>query len=167
MRKIIFLDVDGVLNSNWYYKCLEDMHGYDKDIDIEKVKLLKEIVDATGAEIVLSSTWRTLREIDDSSALPMFTHLENMLKKHGMTIIDYTPVLSYNRPAEIKTWLEQKDENYIKNIRFISLDDDFRQVEYDFYGLGKCLVQTSYWQIPGGLQKEHVDKAIKILNGET
>lgn len=39
--KIVFLDVDGVLNSHEYYKSLEDTHGYDKDVDIEKVKLLK------------------------------------------------------------------------------------------------------------------------------
>lgn len=61
--KVIFLDFDGVittLRSNW---CL------DKD----KMLLLKRIVDATGAKIVISSSWRrhtledTLKDITDTS----------------------------------------------------------------------------------------------------
>ena len=46
--KIIFLDFDGVittLKSNWA-------------IDNEKVELVKQICDATGAKIVISSSWR-------------------------------------------------------------------------------------------------------------
>lgn len=167
--KIIFLDVDGVLNSNDYYKSLEDTHGYDKDIDLEKVKLLKEIVDATGAEIVLSSTWRILRETDESPALATFVHLENVLKEHGMEIKDYTPVIKGIRPLEIATYLEDLDkritrEDNIEAINFISLDDDFTVKDYENEDLYDCLIQTSYWKSPGGLQTEHVEKAIKILN---
>lgn len=46
--KIIFLDIDGVLN----------YENSKSKVEEEKVKLLKEIVDKTGAEIVLSSDWR-------------------------------------------------------------------------------------------------------------
>ncbi|MCS2235553.1 HAD domain-containing protein [Bacteroides thetaiotaomicron] len=48
MSKIIFLDFDGVittLKSKW-------------TIDNEKVELVKQICDATGAKIVISSSWR-------------------------------------------------------------------------------------------------------------
>lgn len=165
-KKIIFLDIDGVLNSAEYYQSLKDIHGYDKDIDIEKVKLLKEIVDATGAEIVLSSTWRMLREIDGSPALVMFTHLENVLKEHGMEIKGYTPVISNNRPLEIRRYIDDHRFNEDINFRFVSLDDDFTEKEYDAVGLAHGLIQTSYWRNPGGLQPEHVKKAIRILNGE-
>lgn len=61
--KVIFLDFDGVittLRSNWsLYK--------------EKMLLLKRIVDATGAKIVISGSWRrhtledTLKHITDKS----------------------------------------------------------------------------------------------------
>ena len=61
MRKIIFLDIDGVLNSMDYFEQTKDCKGYT-EINPEKVKLLKEIVDRTGAEIVLSSTWRDLEK---------------------------------------------------------------------------------------------------------
>ena len=61
--KVIFLDIDGVLNSfqtfrEIYYE--HELTGFRRvAIDIDKVKLLKEIVDNTGALIVLSSSWRT------------------------------------------------------------------------------------------------------------
>lgn len=45
--KVIFLDIDGVLNTN-----------SDREISNDKLKLLSELVSKTGAEIVLSSSWR-------------------------------------------------------------------------------------------------------------
>lgn len=48
MNKVVFLDFDGVvttLKSNW-------------TIDNSKVDLVKQICDATGAKIVISSSWR-------------------------------------------------------------------------------------------------------------
>ena len=69
---------------------------------------------------------------------------------------------------EIKTWLnERSDKN---DIRFISLDDDFTKNDYVQYGIGECLIRTEFWsntEETGGLQEWHVEKAIKILNGET
>ena len=53
-------------------------------------------------------------------------------------------------------------------IRFVSLDDDFSKDDYDKYGIGECLVKTTFYCddiSEGGLQQEHVDKAIEILNG--
>ena len=62
--KIIFLDVDGVLNSQSYYiewmrrrRVGVDYDNSEKEIDESCVKNLKEIVDKTGAAIVLSSTY--------------------------------------------------------------------------------------------------------------
>lgn len=53
--KVIFLDVDGVLNSqDLFERCGEEL----VPIDEENIRYLKEIVDATGAQIVLSSSWR-------------------------------------------------------------------------------------------------------------
>ena len=50
--KVIFLDVDGVLNSqDLFERCGDEL----VPIDEENIRCLKEIVDATGAEIVLSA----------------------------------------------------------------------------------------------------------------
>ena len=58
--KVIFLDIDGVLNSDEYVDKVKksDIQGIERDIDIEKVKLLKRAIDETGAKVVLSSSWR-------------------------------------------------------------------------------------------------------------
>ena len=77
MKKIIFLDIDGVLNCQDTFvnnyrervmlnKCLnESIENRVKismcDIDYEKVMLLKHICDVTGSKIVVSSSWRLLR----------------------------------------------------------------------------------------------------------
>ena len=45
--KVIFLDIDGVLNTN-----------SDREISDDKLKLLSELVSKTGADVVLSSSWR-------------------------------------------------------------------------------------------------------------
>ena len=60
--KIIFLDFDGVITTPASRGCLS----------AQKMQLVKKIVDATGAKIVISSSWRrrdvesTLEEITDS-----------------------------------------------------------------------------------------------------
>ena len=54
--KIIFLDIDGVLNSRAYDR--KRNWNEQTDIDETRLPLIKEIVDATNAKIVLSSTWR-------------------------------------------------------------------------------------------------------------
>ena len=54
--KVIFLDVDGVLNSQQLFEKCEDDQLIS--VDEDNIKNLKTIVDATGAKIVLSSSWR-------------------------------------------------------------------------------------------------------------
>ena len=162
MRKIIFLDIDGVLNSIDYFEQTKYCKGYT-EIDPEKVKLLKEIVDRTGAEIVLSSTWRNLAKRKDESEHPMYTYLTDTLKEYGMEIIDHTPYIGQDRPKEIRAWLDNQQD---KDIQFVSLDDDFQEQIYDEVGIGDCLVRTSFYEKYGGLRQEHVEKAVRILNME-
>ena len=162
MRKIIFLDIDGVLNSMDYFGQTKDCKGYT-EINPEQVKLLKEIIDRTGAEIVLSSTWRNLGKRKNEPEHPMYTYLTDILKEYGMEIVDHTPYIGQDRPKEIKAWLDKQSD---KDIRFVSLDDDFTEHKYDEVGIGDCLVRTSFYEKDGGLRQEHVEKAVEILNRE-
>ena len=96
----------------------------------------------------------------------MYQYLVESLAKYGMEIMDSTPVVEMNRPLEIVTWLENREDK--ENIRYVSLDDDFSKEQYDKYGIGDCLVYTRFFcndVSEGGLQQEHVDKAIEILGG--
>jgi hypothetical protein len=56
--KILFLDIDGVLNSEKFYKNRVRVDGVRNEIDQCALKLLERILEKTGCLIVLSSTWR-------------------------------------------------------------------------------------------------------------
>lgn len=159
LMKVIFLDVDGVLNSMDWFDKNKGKKGYT-EINPKKVELLKEIVDKTNAKIVLSSTWRSLVKNEHEEEHPMYSYLVETLRKYGMEVFSSTPYIGNNRPKEIKAWLESQSEE----MRFISLDDDFFPSEYRKYGIENCLVKTSFYEKDGGLRKEHVEKSIKLLN---
>ena len=166
MRKIIFLDVDGVLNSLPYAERVRNTVD-DEEINEENVKRLKQIYDATNAEIIISSTWRDCDIPNNKSVYFMWQYLESKLRKYGMRISGKTPQLGNNRPYEISEWLRENTER--EEVRFVSLDDDFIEDEYEEYGIGNCLIRTYFFCLSedeGGLQQEHVDMAIRKLNGD-
>ena len=156
-NKIIFLDVDGVLNSQSYLLGCKENDNSEREIDEECVKNLKTIVDKTGADIVLSSTWRRMKD-DHKLAI----HLNTILDKYGLHISGKTPWIHGNRPEEIKVWLDNyiSKGNRIKS--FVILDDEFYD-EYKKYGLENNVVKTSFYEENGGLRMEHVEKAVCIL----
>lgn len=161
MEKIIFLDIDGVLNSsntfkenktikNLYNKCLDRTYMNDLkwlllDIDFEKLQLLKKIVEVTGAKIVISSSWRNLR---------LYPLIEEYLVSKGLPIIGTTKNIESQRGKEIKTYIE---ENKIND--FIVLDDEIFD-DYDDLIINR-LIKTDFYQ--NGLDEQHVEEAIKVL----
>lgn len=64
MRRFIFLDIDSVLNSKDWNHLYRDNDNFkynpdiDPDIDFRAVKRINKLVEVTGAEIILSSSWR-------------------------------------------------------------------------------------------------------------
>lgn len=98
MNKFIFLDIDGVMNSNLFYSERTQDKRYNDwikehpqriawnacDIDPRAVERLNRLTDATGAKIVVSSTWRS------------------------------------DRGSEIQEWLDKQTEPY----RYVIFDDD-------------------------------------------
>ena len=103
-EKVIFLDIDGVLNSN---------RSTEPIIAEDMVKRLAHIARKTGASIVLSSSWRYeyARHINSESDYydKDVDRLIILLKKYGLEIADITPLSYINganaRPYEIRTWL--------------------------------------------------------------
>ena len=161
--KIIFLDIDGVLNSMDWCENQKDSGRYT-EINPEKVKMLKEIVDRTGAIIVLSSTWRTLSRIPGSrNEHPQYTYLVDSIADYGLKIKSHTPYINNNRPEEIMEWISEYEDK--EDIQLVCLDDDFWPEHYEKYGMKDHLVHTCFYEADGGLRKEHVEKAVKILNG--
>lgn len=151
--KIIFLDVDGILNSN----DTEDVFRGFIGLDYSGIKLLREIVDATGAEIVLVSSWKSRwykdhKELQDNLA----NYLDARLAEEGLKIMDKTEGSSFDRGAGIVEWLS---EHTVES--WIVLDDEIF-ADYEEYGIMPHLVKTSFYD--GGLKDKHVELAIKILN---
>ena len=159
---LIFLDIDGVLNSMPYCELQKGKTGHHEISDFH-VKMLSKIYHSCHASIVLASTWRYLRNTTENEAKIMYQYLIDTLAKYGMQIMSHTPVIFGNRPLEIATYLQNIDTN---NINYIILDDDFSKEEYKKYGLEKNLIPTKFFCYDiseGGLQPEHVEKAINFF----
>ena len=69
--KVIFLDVDGVLNSDEYFDKIKNLNidGIQSEIDVEKIKMLNMAINETGAKIVLTSSWRYTRNAQELKKL--------------------------------------------------------------------------------------------------
>jgi hypothetical protein len=156
--KVLFLDVDGVLNCKTTKARCDHYIGIDR----AKVRLLKQIIDETNAKIVLSSTWR-LGYVKSYHGYEEMQHskkyLEQRLNEAGLSVYDVTPDLGrsgWARADEIKQWISNCKEQ-ITNIAI--LDDE------DFYwyknGLHYYWVKTS-WE-GNGLTEDHVKEAIMVL----
>ena len=109
--KVIFLDIDGVLNSDDYIDIAKNSQGIERHIDIDKVKLLKKAIDETGAKTVLTSSWRNSNDIGP---------LRELLAKYEI-YFDVTPFINWERGLEIKQWL--LEHNRVED--YIILDDAF------------------------------------------
>ena len=160
---IIFLDVDGVLNSRAY---LNNHKDPEDEIDMRAVERLAKIYRQCNCKIVLSSSSRELCGDEMKAPHSMYKYLESCLAKYGMTIMDVTPMILSNRPEEIDAWLAD-NKDLVKN--YVSLDDDFDEEHYESFGLGGHLVKTDFFvnnESEGGLQEQHVKKAKKILKEE-
>lgn len=139
--KIIFLDVDGVLNS--------DNSKSRLPLSKKLLKNLREIVKATNARIVVSSTWRR----DEFAMKKLRRALEfKKMKIYSMTTIHYFKH-GQVRGDEIDMWLKNHDD--IEN--YVILDDCYDFHEHQLQNF----VQTDY---KVGLSENDVKKAIDILN---
>lgn len=163
MRKIIFLDIDGVLNSNFWN---ENHHKEISDgtlIDMDKITLLSKLVHATDAEIVLHSGWKFWFDANLQPLRKEAERLKSMLEQEGVYISDVTPdctteeirkakKFSLVKAEEILTWLSAHDEVS----HWIVIDDlDLHNVE------------IAKWQIKTdsavGLTEEDVAEAKRLL----
>lgn len=180
--KVIFLDIDGVLNSQlWYSKRRNfnteavDVHYPFYEFDPDAIICLNRIIKETGAKLIISSTWRKNRTIEE---------LQELLNSVGVEgeVIDKTPVLSLYEQNEYKgnakrgneidyllknigkfqriNWCKDTQQEYIDKAiikNYIILDDDSDML----YSQREHFIQTT---IETGLDNKIADKAIEILN---
>ena len=152
MNKIIFLDFDGVLNTEHYQGLLQYQgkpwqDEYGAFFDPNAVKQLKRIIDATDADIVVESSWKYL-------GLDAMKELWEVRNLPG-TIIDITPsLLGKNKGVEIASWLSK----YAKqDIRYIIIDDEYVILDSQ---LPHFILTNPY----EGITEEQANRAISMLN---
>lgn len=179
--KLLFLDVDGVLNyEDWgvrrglvpvpapYQPSVEDLVRW---IDPERVELVNEIVERTGCRIILSSSTRS------------DPRMSVVLAQAGLKapIYDTTPALLWkvNEAGSVVDVTTRADEVYDacrkhQPFTIAVLDDqdhDWERLAYRMVGtktpegiltrvVETFLVKTSF---ATGLLREHVDRAVWIL----
>ncbi len=93
-EKVLFLDIDGVLNSNVW----NDSHPTEISdgmlIDEEKIKLLALLVRETDAEIILHSGWRFWFDSQLKPLCAKANNLVELLSKENLYISGITPDLT-------------------------------------------------------------------------
>lgn len=153
MSKILFLDFDGVLNTEHYQgllqyqgKTWQDEHG--AFFDPNAVKQLKRIIDATDADIVVESSWKYL----GLEAMQEMWAVRNLPGR----VIDITPSsVGDNKGVEIASWLS---EHAIQDTHYVIIDDEYVILDSQ----SSHFVLTNPYE---GITKEQADRAISILNG--
>jgi HAD domain in Swiss Army Knife RNA repair proteins len=140
VSKVIFLDIDGVLNSAAFMVQMA-RQGIcpDDKIDPKAISILNRIIEEHDACLVISSTWRLFTTID---------RLNVLLKSHGLRrdVFDFTYDYggSYGRGVEISNWLGSHPE--IDNC--VVIDDDTVDV------MDHRRVRTDF---ANGLQESHIE----------
>ena len=152
--KVIFLDIDGVLNDA--YSTERTPLGYI-GIDDDKLGNLRKIVSETGAYIVLTSTWKVNWKEGVETDDPDGQYLMKRFAKVGLAIYGKTDDQWVNRGRGITDWI--KAHGVVESWVVI---DDIQFKDFPRYGIMKHFVQTSFAH--EGLNEELTQKCIDILN---
>lgn len=152
MNKYLFLDCDGVVNhEEWYERYWNEELQYtncDYDIDPLVIKRLNKLVEETGCEIVMSSSWRFDFEIS-----------VNRLKLSGLKYdinerIDGCEFGGNVKRGELirKFIMDNPCDNYL----ILDDDDDMLEEQSDHFIKVDRMV---------GFTDENLYNAVDILNG--
>ena len=169
MRKIIFLDFDGVLNTQYYQGLLQshgkkwqDEHG--ALFDPNTVKQLERIIKATNADFVVESSWKYLgldamKELWEVRNLPgriiditPSTISDEYLLSSDLENIH--PSLLHCKGVEIASWLSKYET---QDLRYVIIDDEYVILDSQ---LPYFILINPY----EGITEEQANQAISILN---
>lgn len=164
MRKVIFLDIDGVLNTKWWYTQMDrntpkDKYGYA--FDPNAVANLKRIIDETGADIVISSSWKSygLSELEDmwqDRGLPgkLIGITPNSVSDEMLLNADLDHMELFSiRGMEIKEWLSKNGKRVGNYVIIDDMDNMLPEQQSHFVQINSEV----------GISKDDVKNVIKIL----
>lgn len=141
---LIFLDIDGVLNCQLFYKSnqfndykeakkqlrkdvksqmIDKLDYYSRQICKERIKWLSELCKDVNAKVVVSSTWRSGKTVEELQEI--FDYCGGTFK-----VIGKTPHTGYERGTEISKWLKENIKlethgcHYFDFHTYAIIDDD-------------------------------------------
>lgn len=163
--RIIFLDVDGVLNCLSTKEKFNGFTGIDSELAANLAKLVQRSTEEEETQIVLSSSWRVGQDYSGKQIPGHYKYLSQKLSEHGLSIYDDTPYVnegSYRgqRGKEITTWLDSQPAGSVSS--YVILDDEIFP-DFEEYGLLDRLVKTTMFRAGGGFREEHVERALELL----
>lgn len=141
---LVFLDIDGVLNSE---RMADVMYG---GLETDCVTRLNRITADPDVQVVISSSWRKHYGV---------TEIYDQLRVAGFNgrIAGHTPALdNKTRGEEIALYLRTFPARYLRPITSIVVFDD----DEDISPLSHRLVRTDY---KFGLRDQDIDRALAIL----
>lgn len=124
---IIFLDIDGVLNSKQWHNsdsCKALGNSVKRYFDPVCVEYLNSIISETRARVIISSSWRILRSLQDLQDL--FKSIGFIGKIYGKTedLSIFEPDTPNLRGVEIQNWIKDNQKHFKTPIKHIILDDE-------------------------------------------
>jgi len=146
--RVLFLDVDGVLNG-----------GVGRGLDEVMLARLGSIIRHADPAVVISSSWRIEAEL--------LRRITLAVERLGGRVVGHTPlpeevgqgscriIAGRERWVEIQDWLDAHPVADGETRRVVILDD-----EAEMGPLGEYHVRTEY---ESGLQRQHVERALRLL----
>ena len=162
MKKVLFLDIDGVLNTCWWdRKTPVDKYGYA--FDPNAVANLRRIVEETGASIVISSSWKCMglsqmEEMWDVRNLPgkIVGITPNSVSDELLVNADIDSIeLFHIRGEEIKEWLTRHGKHVSHYVIIDDMDNMLPEQQAHFVHTNPEV----------GITEENAVQAITILCG--
>ena len=152
--KIVFLDIDGVLNHEKFYgdtKTNRNIRKYRKNnIDPRSAKLVVDLCKQTGAKIVISSSWR----FDGLDELTKRLRIAGIKDKYVLGVCSTEHPNEFRGGCRGDVIQRYIDENNIDN--YVIIDDDIDMLEHQ----KDNFIKTSRWT---GFTEADLKTAINIL----
>ncbi len=162
--KVIFLDFDGVLNSDpWIWEQCKKPGGQEKvlrEVGPEFVALLNQLVERSGAKVVVSSSWRIIYTDDKLQEILNTAGFKGEVIGSTKSLFRRSPERIYSeekqveRGEEIQVWLNEHTELGVKSFVILDDSDDMSHLRKTHF------VHTNPME---GLTQADVDKALTIL----
>ena len=150
--KIIFLDKDGVVNSDPYFDSIrgKEVSDLEYDVDPKTIDLLEYACKETGAKIVVTASARYTR-----GAIPFLEEL-----KRRKLYLDRTLLIHNHRGIEIRQWLI--DNPGVED--YVIFDDEIYE-SYDKKQLEKLIKisDCNGRNFGEGLQMKDIEKLIGMI----